>query len=95
MDGESENFLVTTNGLSGFDVTRKVLSFGYFSLHQQRKVTRRKAKALDLECGFQKDDRHVTNALQHQSEGQRLSPAGEVLSFAGPKESTQRKRPSS
>jgi hypothetical protein len=28
------------------DLSRKVLSFGYFSLHQQRKVTRRQAKAL-------------------------------------------------
>jgi hypothetical protein len=27
---------------------RGVLSFGYFSLHKQRKVTRRKAKALLL-----------------------------------------------
>jgi hypothetical protein len=29
----------------------------------------------------------------HPSLGQELSPEGEVLSFAGPKESTQRKRP--
>jgi hypothetical protein len=44
-DAESENSRGTANALSGFDVTRKVLSFGYFSLHQQRKVTRRQAKA--------------------------------------------------
>jgi hypothetical protein len=41
MDGLSENGDSTTPALSDFDVTRKVLSFGYFSLHQQRKVTRR------------------------------------------------------
>src|SRR5687768_5047976 len=46
MDGLSENGDGMTHALSGFDVTRKVLSFGYFSLHQQRKVTRRQAKAL-------------------------------------------------
>jgi hypothetical protein len=68
MDGLSENVDGTTHALSDFDVTRKVLSFGYFSLlapavlalragfavrafgavHQQRKVTRRQAKALLL-----------------------------------------------
>jgi hypothetical protein len=41
MDGLSENGGGTTRPLSGLDLTRKVLSFGYFSLHQQRKVTRR------------------------------------------------------
>jgi hypothetical protein len=41
MDGLFENGDGTTHALSDFDVTRKVLSFGYFSLHQQRKVTRR------------------------------------------------------
>ena len=46
MDGLSENGDGIARPLSGFDVTRKVLSFGYFSLHQQRKVTRRQAKAL-------------------------------------------------
>jgi hypothetical protein len=46
MDGLSENGDGAAHPLSGFDLTRKVLSFGYFSLHQQRKVTRRKAKAL-------------------------------------------------
>src|SRR5688500_15954232 len=44
MDGESENGDDPTHPLSGFDLTRKVLSFGYFSLHQQRKVTRRRRK---------------------------------------------------
>jgi hypothetical protein len=46
MDGLSENGYDTAHPLSGVDLTRKVLSFGYFSLHQQRKVTRRQAKAL-------------------------------------------------
>ena len=41
MDGLSENGDSTARPLSGVDLTRKVLSFGYFSLHQQRKVTRR------------------------------------------------------
>jgi hypothetical protein len=50
MDGLSENGDGTTHALSDFEVTRKVLSFGYFSLHQQRKVTRRKAKALCSSC---------------------------------------------
>ena len=45
-DVRCENGDDTADPMSGFDVTRKVLSFGYFSLHQQRKVTRRKAKAL-------------------------------------------------
>jgi hypothetical protein len=45
MDGESENSDGIALFLSGVDVTWKVPSFGYFSLHQQRKVTRRKAKA--------------------------------------------------
>jgi hypothetical protein len=44
MDGESENGDSTAHPLSGVDLTRKVLSFGYFSLHQQRKVTRRRRK---------------------------------------------------
>jgi hypothetical protein len=48
MDGLSENGNDATHALSDFDITRKVLSFGYFSLHQQRKVTRRQAKALLL-----------------------------------------------
>ncbi|HEX5664985.1 MAG TPA: hypothetical protein VFX93_16040, partial [Xanthomonadaceae bacterium] len=45
-DVRCENGDDTAHPLSGFDLTRKVLSFGYFSLHQQRKVTRRQAKAL-------------------------------------------------
>ncbi|WP_242104665.1 hypothetical protein [Lysobacter sp. M2-1] len=81
MDGLSENGDGTTRALSDFDFTRKVLSFGYFSLHQQRKVTRRKAKAFDLPSVSEQDQT-------------RFALAGEVLSFAGPKESTQRKRPS-
>ncbi len=101
MDGLSENGDDTTRALSDFDFTRKVLSFGYFSLlattwlalragsavrafgavHQQRKVTRRKAKAFDLPSVSEQDQT-------------RFALAGEVLSFAGPKESTQRKRPS-
>ena len=68
MDVRCENGDDTKHPLSGFDLTRKVLSFGYFSLlattwlalragsavrafgavHQQRKVTRRQAKALLL-----------------------------------------------
>jgi hypothetical protein len=48
MDVRCENGDGTSCPLSGFDVTRKVLSFGYFSLHQQRKVTRGQAKAVDL-----------------------------------------------
>ena len=48
MDGLSENGDGAAHPLSDLDLTRKVLSFGYFSLHQQRKVTRRKAKALNL-----------------------------------------------
>ncbi|WP_242162403.1 hypothetical protein [Lysobacter sp. M15] len=47
-DVRCENGNDTAHPLSGFDLTRKVLSFGYFSLHQQRKVTRRQAKALLL-----------------------------------------------
>jgi hypothetical protein len=50
MDVRCENGDDTTRRLSGFDLTRKVLSFGDFSLHQQRKVTRRKAKALLHRC---------------------------------------------
>jgi hypothetical protein len=46
MDVRYENGDDPAHPMSGFDVTRKVLSFGYFSLHQQRKVTRRQAKAL-------------------------------------------------
>jgi hypothetical protein len=42
--GRVRKFLRHPHTLS--DLSRKVLSFGYFSLHQQRKVTRRKAKAL-------------------------------------------------
>jgi len=99
MDGLSENGDGTARVLSGVDVARKVLSFGYFSLHQQRKVTRLQAKAFDL--------------LRKQDQTH-FALAGEVLSFAGPlrrrrerrsrpggrapqvrvKESTQRKRPS-
>src|SRR5688572_12789308 len=45
-DVRCENGDDTADPMSGFDVTRKVLSFGYFSLHQQRNVTRRQAKAL-------------------------------------------------
>ena len=44
MDVRCENGDDTAYPMSGFDVTRKVLSFGYFSLHQQRKVTRRRRK---------------------------------------------------
>jgi hypothetical protein len=33
----------------GFDVTGKAISFGYFSLGQQRKVTRLQAEAAALE----------------------------------------------
>ena len=70
--------------LSDLDLTRKVLSFGYFSLHQQGKVTRREAKALASGAGSH------SSARQGQ---ERFALTGEVLSFAGPKESTQRKRP--
>jgi hypothetical protein len=58
MDGLSENGDGIARPLSGFDVTRKVLSFGYFSLRQQRKVTRRKAKALCL-CTDPRAGRHI------------------------------------
>ena len=37
---DSGNCDSMATGLSGFDVTGRVLSFGYFSLHQQRKVAR-------------------------------------------------------
>ena len=40
MDGESENGNGTAYPLSGFDVTRKAVFFGYFLLGQQKKVPR-------------------------------------------------------
>ncbi len=72
--------------VSGFDLTRQVLSFGYFSLHQQRKVTRPSGrKLLTLMWSFRS---------RAKSRSKAFALTGELLSFAGPKESSQRKGPS-
>jgi hypothetical protein len=72
------------SGLSG-----RVLSFGYFSLHQQRKVTRRQAKAFDFCHG----SAAAAVGGKHQSQ-HRFALSREFISFAGPKETNQRKGPS-
>jgi hypothetical protein len=50
MDGESENCDGTAYPLSGFDVTRKAVFFGYFLLGQQKKAPRPRGRnAFDLD----------------------------------------------
>jgi IS4 transposase len=46
MDVPSKNPGEVSDATEGFDVTSKAVSFGYFSLGQQRKVTRRQAEAV-------------------------------------------------
>jgi hypothetical protein len=55
-DVRCENGDGTAYPMSGFDVTRKAVFFGYFLLGQQKKVPRRQAKALDLEAWHQNED---------------------------------------
>ena len=53
MDGLSENGDGTTHPLSGVDVTRKAVFFGYFLLGQQKKVTRPRGRnAFDFDLAL-------------------------------------------
>ncbi|WP_191091454.1 hypothetical protein [Xanthomonas sontii] len=54
---------------------RGVLSFGYFSLHKQRKVTRRQAKAFAV--AFK-----LPTAATTTAEAKAFALAGELLFFA-------------
>ncbi|WP_267112031.1 hypothetical protein [Xanthomonas sacchari] len=55
---------------------RGVLSFGYFSLHKQRKVTRRQAKAVAVASSF----RALT--AKASATAKAFALAGELLFFA-------------
>src|SRR5687768_15301000 len=96
MDGLFENGDGTTHSLSGFDVTRKVLSFGYFSLHQQRKVTRRQAKALLLLLISPEPTgrRHVVETCLPPSWGKPLRGDDEAKAPKPPPAMIWRRRPS-
>jgi hypothetical protein len=81
-DGSSENADATSGGVGVFDFTRKVLSLVTF-FAPAKKVTRLQAKAFDLLLRKRKGQDQARFALSR-----------EFISFAGPKETNQRKGPS-
>lgn len=78
-DGESENGGGTSRTVGGVDLTRKVLSFVAF-FAPAKKVTRHRRKP-------------SSPRIVAPTRSTPFALSGEVLSFADPKESTQRKWP--
>ena len=76
MDGESENFLGTANGLSGFDVTSRPFSLGTFFWASKRKYLARKGETNLIWL-------YTIRRMKWSSarKDEELSPFGELLSL--------------